>query len=317
MTSPWSEEDRTLSARLYFERDRFTGAAFADLTRRWLSDGLPQLGEPMWTDLQQRTIMPVDMPPGPGMYPGAPVGESGDVWCDFNADAIQAVPEQWEWRLADAYSPDGFAEFLDQLGEPDTAGVYLYRLTRGIGGIPGRQTAVSFEVETYKAGGSTWTVLSFDAARSLWSHDRQQAFLQFLRRFADATNPAYGEISNALGHQSSLLEWALLIGPDDQRPRETLRGYSWLTVLPQELGDRLGGQPALAATGAFHTVVSLPQGGYWLQATPNLHLYDLAAASRIWEVLRPVLPAGQPRPIWPDPENPTDLLVQKDALGDT
>lgn len=51
--------------------------------------------------------------------------------------------------------------------------------------------------------------------------------------------------------------------------RSYLRGYGWLTVCPQELADRLSGAAELRATGAFHEVEELAEGGAWLLATPD------------------------------------------------
>jgi len=77
------------------------------------------------------------------------------------------------------------------------------------------------------------------------------------------------------------------------RSREVLRGYSWVTVVPQEWGDRLGGLQALEASGAFVDVAQLDAGGYWLRATEHWRDYRLPAAERVFEVLAPVLPAGK------------------------
>jgi len=78
--------------------------------------------------------------------------------------------------------------------------------------------------------------------------------------------------------------------------RDLLRGYSWVTICPQPISDRLGGVRALAGTGAFWAVAELPSGDTWLQATEHFGDYDDAAVIRVFDALAPVLPAGLPSP---------------------
>ena len=91
-----------------------------------------------------------------------------------------------------------------------------------------------------------------------------------------------------------------------------MRGYSWITICPQEIGDRLGGEEALRATGAFCEVSSLRAGGYWLLATPTYLEYDMEAATRVFRALAPALPAGMPM----DPSQWSDRDLYKVVLED-
>ncbi|MEV0460635.1 hypothetical protein [Catellatospora methionotrophica] len=91
--------------------------------------------------------------------------------------------------------------------------------------------------------------------------------------------------------------------------RSMLRGYAWLTVLPRELGDVLGGVEKLAATGVFHEVARLDTGGYWLLATEHFDEYDTAAAERVFHVLAPVLPPGLPARSTAEPH----MIILRDA----
>jgi hypothetical protein len=80
--------------------------------------------------------------------------------------------------------------------------------------------------------------------------------------------------SEHLGEQSPLafLDRVFAAGPLDvggadvpaPESRKSLRGYAWLTLCPQEIGDRLGGVGALWAGGAFVAVEALRKGGYRL-----------------------------------------------------
>lgn len=92
--------------------------------------------------------------------------------------------------------------------------------------------------------------------------------------------------------------------------RNLLRGYSWTTVCPEELSQRLGGPGALAGTGAFHRVVPVSGGGVVLQATRTAAEYSDDAVRRVFEALRPVLPPGMPRL---DPAHPELRCFPADA----
>ncbi|MBB5868606.1 hypothetical protein F4553_001985 [Allocatelliglobosispora scoriae] len=159
--------------------------------------------------------------------------------------------------------------------------------------------------------------------------ERQQALCEFLRAVAHEANPAYGEINigptpTSLTVFSKALKEADFessLAFDRAGSRQVLRGYSWVTVMPQELGDSLGGLAGLEQTQAFHEVVPLRNGGYWLKATERFSDYDDTAIRRVFEAVRPVLPAGRPSLLtrWadshtrePNPDVP-NLLVLDDA----
>jgi hypothetical protein len=71
-------------------------------------------------------------------------------------------------------------------------------------------------------------------------------------------------------------------------------GYGWLTVLAEELGERLGGLEVLRASGAFVQVDRLASGGFWLLATRTWDEYGWPEAEGLFEVVAPVLPPGRP-----------------------
>jgi hypothetical protein len=84
---------------------------------------------------------------------------------------------------------------------------------------------------------------------------------------ADAADLAYGEVSfsampGRLDPYLPGLNAGLNRDPSTatEQARIALRGYDWVTVIPPELAERLGGD-ALRATGAFHRVVALAHGG--------------------------------------------------------
>ncbi|GIJ48049.1 hypothetical protein Val02_49350 [Virgisporangium aliadipatigenens] len=125
--------------------------------------------------------------------------------------------------------------------------------------------------------------------------DGEARLLSVARLFADGCNPTYGEAgpNHSAGPTGSTLEAKIGVNAEHSPTtgRTLLRGYSWLTLLPQEIGDRLGGVQALRDTGAFHDVSPLAAGGYWLQATEHLRHYDNDSARRVRDALSNAMPA--------------------------
>jgi hypothetical protein len=145
---------------------------------------------------------------------------------------------------------------------------------------------------------------------------RQQAAIDLLRAVAEESNPNFGQIAE--GGQplwATPLEASLRI-MGAPSTRSILRGYSWITIACQEIGDRLGGLTALRDSGAFWEVEQLSGGGYWLRASPNFLDFDLAAAERVHGVVGPVLHPGMPKA--PDHRDAPRTIVMRPggtALG--
>ncbi|WP_151775716.1 type VI immunity family protein [Streptomyces abyssomicinicus] len=96
--------------------------------------------------------------------------------------------------------------------------------------------------------------------------------------------------------------------------RRQLRGYSWVTVCPGELVDKLGGASYLEDSGAFHKVFRLTAGGVVLQASPTPDGYTDRVMRRVFDVLTPVLPPGLPQF---KPARPKVRYVPQDAAPRT
>lgn len=75
-----------------------------------------------------------------------------------------------------------------------------------------------------------------------------------------------------------------------------LRGYSWMTVVSPGILEHLGGAAPLRDSGAFATVVELPNGGAVLKATQLLSDYEDMKVRRVFEALGPALPDMAPSP---------------------
>jgi hypothetical protein len=68
-----------------------------------------------------------------------------------------------------------------------------------------------------------------------------------------------------------------------------------VTVLGDEMVERVGGADRLRASGAFVEVEPLAAGGWWLLATETWEEFGPVQANRLFELLAPVLPPGKPK----------------------
>ncbi|MEU4220831.1 hypothetical protein [Actinoplanes sp. NPDC026623] len=146
----------------------------------------------------------------------------------------------------------------------------------------------------------------------------QQRWLAAIRQAADRLNPSFGQVEYWRDKGRTALErWSGRENRDPQesipRTRERLRGYSWLTIAAQEVGDRLGGVPALAATGAFQEVAPLAEGGFWLLATKDFRDYEMISANLVFEALAPALPPGTPQVRRDQGQPPTFVVIADPA----
>jgi hypothetical protein len=129
----------------------------------------------------------------------------------------------------------------------------------------------------------------------------QDEWVSFAETWATRLDACYGHLtddaSNTLGTALEMATQTLGIDPPAvPRCHEVLRGYSWVTVCAAELAQRLGGAPALTASGAFYQVRDLPGGRVLLRATPLLEEYEGPAVERAFRALAPVLLPGRVDP---------------------
>ncbi|WP_432990094.1 hypothetical protein [Dactylosporangium sp. CA-233914] len=141
----------------------------------------------------------------------------------------------------------------------------------------------------------------FVSSPSGTQHMLLPAVLEVLRRFGDAADPAYGELTVRDHAPDSCTKLdgvlRLLDTTSADASRAQLRGYEWATVIPAELTARLGGVDALRATGAFVEVTALATGGVLARATEHPQEYTADRAEQVFAALLPVLPP--PDPDWP------------------
>lgn len=252
---------------------------YAGLVRRWLDEGSARLAGERRHEIEALSPPPsaAELKPGPAGPPNAPWGYLG------------------AGRAGRAFSAANLAWLLKEVARPpDVANLGLGRLDGQ--GYPGPYV---LRMSAERQDG--WLQLVWEAPeRDLRDRSVQGRWLSFLRELAEDLNPSFGLIDYSYGDgPQTAVE--LTVGPPWRRPsisvpqsRRLLRGYGWLTILAQELGERLGGAAALRSSGAFTEVAPLARGGVWLLSTEDYRDFDLDALRRAFRVLAPVLPAGKP-----------------------
>jgi hypothetical protein len=184
-------------------------------------------------------------------------------------------PEPWEW--SETWSRPSWDEFLRQLGRlPDAAGFEEPRPGFRVGLIAERDHVDLFS--------------TIDDAVT------DDQILTTVRAVAEMGAPLAAAV--AIQGEQLLMPLEVAISRSNttyvRRPAETLRNYGWLTVLSDELAERVGGADRLRASGAFVEAEPLAAGGWWLLATKTWDEYGPEQANRLFEILAPVLPPGRP-----------------------
>ncbi|MFF5338908.1 hypothetical protein [Streptomyces sp. NPDC013181] len=120
--------------------------------------------------------------------------------------------------------------------------------------------------------------------------------VNFLLTALNGANPTFGRVDIGQFTERTNLDVALRrkVTKSMSSGRGTLRGYAWVTIVPQELIERLGGWEELESGDAFFKVFPLPDGGAILQASETMSGYTDEAMWHIFKTLAPVLPTGMP-----------------------
>ncbi|MCO5995727.1 hypothetical protein [Actinoallomurus rhizosphaericola] len=122
-------------------------------------------------------------------------------------------------------------------------------------------------------------------------------WVDFLAYSLNRVSPASGVVGNDYrGYGETTLDVAL------NRPRRVsmrearrfLRGYGWVTICPADIVRRLNGAERLNDSDVFCRIENLPDGSAILQSTLSYDQYNDVAVRRVFEVLAPVLPSGNP-----------------------
>lgn len=261
----------------------------------WLHDGSPEPSSAravlyldtvdltavqVWHDAAEAALMPLVRPPGAPAFKRRVTGftRPGDgrggrmrarVWADAMVPDLDQVTTIWGYGDDEAYGPVDHVDV--RVDRPGSEDAFLWLdLLAGLH----EQAALPAVCE---------------------------ALFGVLRQVGAHTDPVYGEmLPNRVPRSPSTALDDLLRRHADvsvAEGRRFLRGYEWVTLCPSDLATGLGGAPAMRETGAFAEVVELGAGGLLLRATTDPADYTEAAARRVFEAVRPVLPPGQPRPM--------------------
>lgn len=132
--------------------------------------------------------------------------------------------------------------------------------------------------------------------RSAVGRSVQEAVLRVLRELAEVSNPVFGAFGYGDLTGTEFEHCTESYGAWDAYPtaRRYLRGYGWLTVVPTEVVERLGGVAGLEAGGSFVEVSGLAGGGAWLRAGMDFFDYDLSSAGGVFQAVAAALRPGMP-----------------------
>jgi hypothetical protein len=288
---------------------------FVSIAYDWIGGLVEEFGEDPWLPFDDPRRDDPDMLPGPRL---GPPGWRGRLdWMRWDTGARRTEGSR---RLSKA----NLRWFRAALaGIPHTAKIHCTRLDEdGQLAESGLNASVGYDPES-----PGWARLSANLTDALFIQPRiaaanQARWLSALRRYADRLNPGFGQIGYSYTNGATGLEDCLRGVPGSySHPdhtvgecRSVLRGYSWLTVVPEELLPAAGGVDALAGSGAFAVAEPLTAGGAWLLATSDYRDYGQTQAAAVWRALRPILRRGTVTPPkWSMPGKSPCVLVFEDA----
>jgi hypothetical protein len=234
--------------------------------------------------------------------PAAAVGPPGATWANIN---VYREATALRGTKAELYKPSGWRRVLDTLASEYPFNVSLTMMPLDTAGrlIDSRAAVSVLARRDYDDPRWVRFIINAQADLISWPHPPgiEEEWVRFLERWADRLGACYGHITDdASVTNGTALEMATqtpgIDPPTVPRCHEVLRGYSWVTICAPELARRLGGVPALTASGAFHEVRELAGGQVLLRATPLLEQYEGAAVERVFRVLAPVLLPGRADP---------------------
>jgi len=233
-------------------------------------------------------------------------GPAGSIWAQF-----WAVDARGRSRVT-AFSEERWAAFLEAMStEPRESELLLVRVDSN--GFTHSWPFLEVSARPSEDFPDWWFLDAHFPEEWMSGPGFEEAVTGLFLEVAAVGDPSYGHLTYRFSARRSALEEGLALLSDESiaTSRSVLRGYSWLTLLSPEQVSRLGGVEALQASGAFHRVVGLPAGGAVLLATERYGAYGFADAERIFPVLAPVLPAGEPQ--WRPEDTGVHYLVFKDA----
>lgn len=292
---------------------------FADIVRDWLLGLAEKFKDEPWRGVST-AVQPIEVG-------GRPIGAAGSLV--GTVDIIGNVDGPEHGHAHRAYDSDGFAAWLQEelLRKPHNVDIEFQTLNAmggwGVFGLSARAR--------YRESSEGWVRLqSFVPLEAFvnqeYGAENQARWLAALSEYADSADPGFGQIAFYHEDGQTALEAHLLDSPRTHWSptytvgacRSMLRGYGWLTIVPKDLADKVGGVARLVATRAFEEVRPLARGGLWLLATKDFRDFGSSELHNVFRALAPILRTGMPvRPSFQPPSDPPSVLIFEDAAAVT
>ncbi|GIF18172.1 hypothetical protein Ate02nite_09020 [Paractinoplanes tereljensis] len=215
----------------------------------------------------------------------------GDIWATVGTTIqppgdYEGEPLEWDAP----YSAASWQELLRKLGELPSVAAFGASTwsARGWHGPPSYTVDMGIDYGFVELGSTIDDALANDPAG-------QRRVLAAVREVAEVANPVAVAVATNFKRIETPLERALNRFQGRAEAGSWLRNYGWLTVLSDEMTERVGGLHRLRSSGAFVEVEPLAAGGTWLVATDTWDEYGPEQANRLFELLAPVLPPGRPQ----------------------
>ena len=262
---------------------------FARASRGWFTSVLHEIFPSLNEGLRERPV--TREKPRPKQDLDAPWGQPnhvlGTLWTFRKNPALggrEVVYSEATWqRFLKALDDYPFAVIF-QINELDGRGFPVHRGESSI--------AVKRDFDH-----PDWVRFTFTAhaADTGWPESApiQDRWVAFVRGQVAEVNACAGGMTDDIGPgQTALERMTMNLSAGIADSRRVLRGYTWVTVLAEQLSERLGGEGALRASGAFRDVETLPNGSVWLRATPTINEFTNDKIRKVFDTLAPVLLTG-------------------------
>lgn len=287
-------------------------AGLSQCAMKWLTEGVRELAR---ADILVRADRHRVSSRGSTHFPVMSPSDGSDRW-----SVVSAAPQDTLEVRYNPYTPDvlpWLRQVVDDRAESVSVTSGLFTQDGDIGN-PDVSVSVMFDEELPEYVKLTVHVDERDLLAPGTATSVQGGLLRSVRWVCERYKVVFGHVSYRHACGETELE-RFLKGyagdPTANTPewRSRLRGYSWLMVVPAEISGTLGGADALRASGAFHSVTILPNGGLLLQATPTFREYRGQAVEKVHRAVRDVLVTGEFRRLPPIPGlPPTHMVVLPD-----
>lgn len=262
---------------------------FAENSRQWFSDVLAEVFPNLNEGLRDRPVIREHSRPKQDI--DAPWGQPNHVLGTLRmlrknpvSGGREVVYSEAAWkRFLKAFDDFPFAASL-RINELDAQGFPVHR--------GGSEISVQRDFSN-----PDWVRFTFtaDAADTGWpeSGQIQDQWVDFVRRWGPKVNACAGGMTDDIGiGQTALERMTMNLSTNIADSRRVLRGYTWVTILADQLAERVGGEEGLRASGAFYSVERMPNSSIFLRAVPMINEFVGNRIRKVFDALAPVLLSG-------------------------